>query len=343
MNIFITGGAGFIGIHTANFYLSKGDQVTIFDNFSRKGTKENVSWLQKKYGKTKLKVIEGDIRHFNILKRSIPGHDIIIHLAGQVAVTTSVANPREDFEINALGTFNVLEAVRLRSPQAVLLFASTNKVYGGMEEIKIIKGNNRYKYRDYPDGIPETQNVDFHSPYGCSKGAADQYVRDYHRIYGLKTVVFRQSCIYGTHQFGIEDQGWVSWFTIAAILGKPITVYGDGMQVRDVLFVEDLVNAYDLAIGNIKQTAGQIYNVGGGAKITLSLLELLDLLEKKLSRKIPFTFADWRPGDQPVYISNIAKITKSLDWQPKIGVEEGTSKMIDWIVKEKDLIEKVLR
>ena len=211
-----------------------------------------------------------------------------------------------------------------------------------MEEIKIIKGNNRYKYRDYPDGIPETQNVDFHSPYGCSKGAADQYVRDYHRIYGLKTVVFRQSCIYGTHQFGIEDQGWVSWFTIAAVLGKPITVYGNGMQVRDVLFVEDLVNAYDLSIGRIKLAAGQIYNVGGGAKITLSLLELLDLLGKKLGKKVPFTFSDWRPGDQPVYVSNVAKIKKNLGWQPKTDIQSGTSKMIDWIVEEKDLINKVL-
>lgn len=349
MNIFITGGAGFIGVHTANYYLSKGNKVTIFDNFSRKGTRENVKWLEKKYGvgskeygKNRLTVVEGDIRHFNILKRSIPGHDIVIHLAGQVAVTTSVANPREDFEINALGTFNVLEAVRLHTPDSILLFASTNKVYGGMEEIKIIKDNNRYKYKHLPSGIPETQNLDMHSPYGVSKGCADQYTRDYHRIYGLHTVVFRQSCIYGTMQFGIEDQGWVSWFTIAAVLEKPITVYGDGMQVRDVLFVEDLVSAYDLAIQYIKVAAGQIYNVGGGPKFTLSLLELLDLLEKKLGKKIPFTFSDWRPGDQPVYVSNIAKIKKSLNWQPKIDVHQGTSKMIDWIVKEKNLIEKVL-
>jgi len=343
MNIFITGGAGFIGVHTADYYLSKGNKITIFDNFSRKGTEENVKWLKQKYGTKKMAVVRGDIRHFNILKRSIPGHDVVIHLAGQVAVTTSVANPREDFEINALGTFNVLEAIRLFSPDSILLFASTNKVYGGMEQIKIIKGNNRYKYRDLPDGIPETQNLDFHSPYGCSKGAADQYIRDYHRIYGLKTVVFRQSCIYGHMQLGIEDQGWVSWFTIAAVLGKPITVYGDGMQVRDVLFVEDLIKAYDLAIQYIKVAAGQIYNVGGGPKFTLSLLELLDLLEKKLGKKIPFTFADWRPGDQPVYISNIAKIKKNLGWGPKIDVQEGTSQMIDWIVKEKDLIEKALR
>lgn len=342
MNIFITGGAGFIGVHTSNYYLSNGHNVTVFDNFSRKGTLENIGWLKRKYGPSNLQVIDGDIRDFVALEAAISGHDVVVHLAGQVAVTTSVANPREDFDINALGTFNVLESVRLHAPKAIVLFASTNKVYGGMEEIKIIKKNKRYAYRDLPDGIPETQNLDMHSPYGCSKGAADQYVRDYHRIYGLRTVVFRQSCIYGTHQFGIEDQGWVSWFTIAAVLCKPITVYGDGMQVRDVLFVEDLVRAYDAAIINIGKSAGKIFNVGGGPEFTLSLLELLDLLEKKLGKNIPYTAADWRPGDQPVYVSNISKIYKDLGWKPQIDVQEGTSRMISWIVKEKALINKVL-
>lgn len=342
MNIFITGGAGFIGVHTASYYLSRGDRITIFDNFSRKGTRENVNWLKQKYGDKKLTVIEGDIRDFVKIKQSIVGNEVVIHLAGQVAVTTSVVNPREDFEINALGSFNVLEAARLSAPKATIIFASTNKVYGGMEEVKIIKKGKRYAYRDLPEGIPETQNLDFHSPYGCSKGAADQYVRDYHRIYGLRTVVFRQSCIYGTHQFGIEDQGWVSWFTIAAVLGKPITVYGDGMQVRDVLFVEDLVRAYDAAVVNIDKVAGKIYNVGGGPGFTLSLLELLSLLEKKLGKKIPFTSADWRPGDQPVYVSNISKISKELGWKPQVDVHEGSSMMIDWIVRESKLIKDVL-
>ncbi|HAB51334.1 MAG TPA: CDP-paratose 2-epimerase [Ignavibacteriales bacterium] len=343
MNIFITGGAGFIGTHAANYYLAKGNKVTVLDNFSRKGTRENVKWLQKEYGVKSMEVVEGDIRDFDKLRQSIVGHDVVIHLAGQVAVTTSVVNPREDFEINALGTFNVLESVRLFAPNSILLFASTNKVYGGMEEIKIIKKGKKYIYRDLPGGISEVQNLDFHSPYGCSKGTADQYVRDYHRIYGLKTVVFRQSCIYGTHQFGIEDQGWVSWFTIASVLGKPITVYGDGMQVRDVLFVEDLIRAYDTAVTNIGKSAGKIYNVGGGPEFTLSLLELLALLEKKLGRKIPYTSAGWRPGDQPVYVSNISKINKELGWEPKIDVQDGTSRMIEWIVKEKELIEKVLK
>lgn len=342
MNILITGGAGFIGTHSANHFLGKGDRVTIFDNFSRKGTKENVAWLKQMHKTGHINVIDGDIRDIGALRSAIENQDVVIHLAAQVAVTTSVTNPREDFEINALGSFNVLEAVRKHAPKAIVLYSSTNKVYGGMEEITIIKKGKKYAYRDFPHGIPETQNLDFHSPYGCSKGAADQYMRDYHRIYGIKTVVFRQSCIYGTHQFGIEDQGWVSWFTIASVLGKPITVYGDGMQVRDVLFVEDLVDAYDTAITNIKTSAGRIYNVGGGAVNTLSLLELLDLLEKKLGKKIPYNSANWRPGDQPVYVSDIAKIKKELKWEPKVSVSQGTSLMINWIMKEKDLIQKVL-
>lgn len=342
MKIFLTGGAGFIGIHTAEHFLSLGNKITIFDNFSRKGTWENVKWLKNTYGGQNIKIVEGDIRNFDLLRKTISGQDIVIHLAGQVAVTTSVVNPREDFEINALGSFNLLEAVRLSSPKAIVLYSSTNKVYGGMEEIKIIQKGDKYIYRDLPGGISESQNLDFHSPYGCSKGTADQYMRDYYRIYGIKTVVFRQSCIYGTHQFGIEDQGWVSWFTIASVLNKPITVYGNGMQVRDVLFVKDLIKAYQVAIDKIDKAAGKIYNVGGGPKFTLSLLELIDLLEKKLKKKIHYTKADWRPGDQPVYISNIAKIKKELKWEPKTSVSKGTSLMIDWIVKEKELINKVL-
>lgn len=342
MNVFITGGAGFIGTHAADRFLSLGNKITIFDNFSRKGTRENVKWLKKTHGPKNIKVIEGDTRDFDLLKKSIGGQDAVVHLAGQVAVTTSVVDPREDFEINAWGSFNVLEAVRNKAPKAIVLYSSTNKVYGGMEEVKIIKKGKKYAYRDFPEGISEAQNLDFHSPYGCSKGTGDQYTRDYYRIYGIKTVVFRQSCIYGTHQFGIEDQGWVSWFTIASVLNKPITIYGDGMQIRDVLYVEDLVRAYEIAIKNIKKSAGKIYNVGGGAKFTLSLLELVDLLEKKLNKKIKYASADWRPGDQPVYISNISKIKKGLGWQPKISVSEGTSLMIDWIVKEKKLINQVL-
>src|SRR3989339_1847155 len=334
----ITGGAGFIGCNLADRLLKQGKEVVVLDNFSRKGTRNNFNWLRKNHPDVKL--VEADItKDFDELKRAVGGVDNVYHLAAQVAVTTSVVRPRLDFEINALGTFNVLEAVRQANPDAFVLFSSTNKVYGALEHEPVVMKGKRYEFKRLKKGVSEKMNLDFHSPYGCSKGTADQYVRDYSRIYDLKTVVFRQSCIYGTHQFGIEDQGWVAWFTIAAVLGKPITVYGDGMQVRDVLFVEDLVNAYDLSIGRIKLAAGQIYNVGGGAKITLSLLELLDLLEKKLSRKIPFTFADWRPGDQPVYISNIAKVGKDLNWKPQVKFDKGLERLILWIRSE----EKTLR
>lgn len=342
MNIFITGGAGFIGVHCANHFLSQGHKVTVFDNFSRRGTRENARWLRLTHEAQRLNVIGGDVRNWKSLTEAIPDHDVVIHLAAQVAVTSSVENPRRDFEVNALGTFNILEAVRSLVPDAIMLFASTNKVYGGMEEIKIIKTAQRYVYQDLPKGIPESQNLDFHSPYGNSKGAADQYTRDYHRIYGLRTVVFRQSCIFGTHQFGISDQGWVSWFTIAATLGKVIMIFGDGMQVRDVLFVDDLIRAYEMAITKIDKAQGKIYNIGGGPDMTLSLLELVELLESKLGKRIYYDLSDWRPGDQPVYISDISKIKTELGWQPEISVDEGTTKMIDWIVKEKEMISQVL-
>ena len=341
MKIFITGGAGFIGFHLADFYLKQNHKVIIFDNFLRKGTKENVALLKARYDKN-LNIIKGDIRNFFKLKKEIGGSDVIFHLAAQVAVTTSITNPREDFEINAQGSFNVLEASRKKAPKAILIYSSTNKVYGGMEDIKIRKLKNRYQYVELRNGIPEERYLDFHSPYGCSKGAADQYFRDYFRIYKLKTVIFRQSCIYGTHQFGIEDQGWVAWFTIAAALDKKITIYGDGKQVRDVLFVDDLVRAFDQAIKNIKNVQGQIYNIGGGPQHTLSLLELIDFLEKKLKRKIKYRFEDWRPGDQPVYISNIAKAKRDLKWQPKTNYKNGVTKLFKWVLANKNIINQVL-
>jgi CDP-paratose 2-epimerase len=341
MKIFITGGAGFIGFHLADFYLKQNHKVIIFDNFLRKGTKENAASLKARYDKN-LNIIKGDIRNFFKLKKEIGGSDVIFHLAAQVAVTTSITNPREDFEINAQGSFNVLEASRKKAPKAILIYSSTNKVYGGMEDIKIRKLKNRYQYVELRNGIPEERYLDFHSPYGCSKGAADQYFRDYFRIYKLKTVIFRQSCIYGTHQFGIEDQGWVAWFTIAAALDKKITIYGDGKQVRDVLFVDDLVRAFDQAIKNIKNVQGQIYNIGGGPQHTLSLLELIDFLEKKLKRKIKYRFEDWRPGDQPVYISNIAKAKRDLKWQPKTNYKNGVTKLFKWVLANKNIINQVL-
>jgi CDP-paratose 2-epimerase len=340
MKIFITGGAGFIGFHLADFYLKQNHEVIIFDNFSRKGTQENTALLQKKYKNTT--IIRGDIRDFSKLRKAIKGSNIVLHLAAQVAVITSILNPREDFEINALGSFNVLEAARQNAPDSILIYSSTNKVYGGMEDIKIKKSKNRYQYVKLKNGIPEDRCLDFHSPYGCSKGAADQYFRDYFRIYKLKTVVFRQSCIYGTRQFGIEDQGWVAWFAIAAALNKKITIYGDGKQVRDILFIDDLIEAFNKAVKNIKIAQGQIYNIGGGPKNTLSLLELLDLLKIKLKKKIKYDFDDWRPGDQPIYISDITKAKRQLKWYPKTTYKRGISQLLIWALENKQLINKVL-
>jgi CDP-paratose 2-epimerase len=267
-----------------------------------------------------------------------PGIDTVIHLAGQVAVTTSVLNPREDFEINALGTFNLLEGIRLSGQKPLVIYASTNKVYGGMEHIVIEELDDRYRYRDYPLGIPETELVDFHSPYGCSKGAADQYVRDYHRIYGIPTVVMRQSCIYGYRQFGAEDQGWVAWFVIAAVLGRDITIFGDGKQVRDVLFIDDLVDAYLCASEKRDIAAGKIYNIGGGPAFTMSVWrEFGPMIEESLGRKIPVARGDWRPGDQPCYISDIRKAKEELGWEPKVSVRDGIHRLVAWVSDNKTL------
>ncbi len=337
MKILVIGGAGFIGSNTAEYYLDKGHEVIIFDNVSRRGTEWNIKWLKEKGG---VKFIKGDIRNYEevlSLFKNENNIDVVFHLAAQVAVTTSVANPREDFDINAVGTFNVLEAIRKTKADPVIIFASTNKVYGGMTDIKIEEKNGRYTYADVPQGISESRILDFHSPYGCSKGAADQYMIDYARIYGLKTVVFRQSCIYGYRQFGIEDQGWVAWFTIAAMLEKEITVYGDGRQVRDVLFIGDLINAYDLAIRNIDKVKGRAFNIGGGPKNTMSLLELLAFLEKFFKKKIPVKFSAWRPGDQPVFICDISKARDTFGWEPGTGPEKGVGLLYDWVKNNKQL------
>lgn len=332
MKVLVTGGAGFIGINVANHHMERGDDVTIFDNFSRAGTRSNVEWLRSRQTED-LRVIEGDVRDASSLDRSM-SHDIdlIYHLAAQVAVTTSVRDPREDFDVNALGTFNVLEATRNKAPDAFLVYASTNKVYGGMESVAIVEDDTRYRYRDLPDGVREDQGLDFHSPYGCSKGAGDQYVRDYARIYGLRTVVFRQSCIYGTRQFGVEDQGWVAHFTISARLGRPITIYGDGKQARDVLWIDDLIAAYDAAYAASEQAAGRIYNIGGGPENTMSIwAEFAPMLERHAGRSIPAEHADWRPGDQPVYVSDISKAAAELGWRPAVGVVEGAELLWHWV------------
>jgi len=335
--ILITGGAGFIGSNSTAYFLKKKKDVIIFDNFSRDGSKKNLKWLKSLGGN--LEIVKADLRYNQkILNRLVKKSDVVIHLAGQVAVTTSVENPREDFDINALGTFNVLEAIRKSKNKPSIVYSSTNKVYGGMEGVRVKELKNRYVYKDYSNGVSEKFPLDFHSPYGCSKGAADQYVRDYARIYGLKTVVFRQSCIYGPRQFGIEDQGWVAWFIIAAMLGKSITIYGDGKQVRDLLYIDDLIKAYELAFKNINKIKGEVFNLGGGSKFTMSVWkELQPLLEKYLGKKIKVTHSDWRPGDQKIYVSNTRKMKKLLGWQPKITVEEGVKKLCDWVKKNKNL------
>ncbi|MGV3533407.1 MAG: NAD-dependent epimerase/dehydratase family protein, partial [Chthoniobacteraceae bacterium] len=282
---------------------------------------------------------EIDLRHAEPVMKAMEGKqfDLILHCAGQVAVTTSVIDPRDDFECNILGTFNLLEAMRKHCPGALLIYASTNKVYGGMEECVIVERNGRYEYANLPQGVSETQPLDFHSPYGCSKGAADQYVRDYARIYGLATTCFRQSCIYGYRQFGVEDQGWVAWFMIAHALQKPITIFGDGKQTRDILFIDDLIDSYIAAWQHRDKVAGQVYNIGGGPENQYSLLQLLDLLEKESGRPVGATYADPRPGDQRVFVADISKAAQEFGWRPKHGCEDGIRKLNRWINENVDL------
>ncbi len=337
----ITGGAGFIGSNYVDRLLGRGEEVHVYDNLSRKGADQNIAWLRQEYGQGSFHLIEGDVRDADLLEKSAAGMDVIVHLAGQVAVTTSVTDPREDFEVNALGTFNMLEAARKSGRNPIVLFASTNKVYGGMEDVSVIKSNDHYEYEDYPDGISEKHPLDFHSPYGCSKGTGDQYTRDYHRIYGLPTVVLRQSCIYGKRQFGIEDQGWVAWFVIAALQHRPITIYGDGKQVRDILFVSDLLNAYDRSIELIDRVAGQVFNVGGGPTNTISIWEqFAPILERLMGEKIPVKWADWRPGDQLVYVSDIDKVRRDLDWEPQYSVNDGITELFYWVQQNLHLFDK---
>jgi CDP-paratose 2-epimerase len=280
-----------------------------------------------------------DIRDFRALERIIDElrPNVVLHLAAQVAVTTSVTNPREDFENNALGTFNVLDAVRTKSCESFFINASTNKVYGKMDDIDVVERNGRYEYRDLSNGIGEDRPLDFHSPYGCSKGTADQYAIDYARIYGIQSVTFRQSCIYGPRQFGIEDQGWVAWFTIAACLGQPITIYGDGKQTRDVLHVQDLASAYEAACDRRGAVSGQAFNIGGGPSNTISLLELIRYLEEDLVIRVPLQWSDWRPGDQPVFVCNLEKTKRLLDWEPRITVRDGVGQLVRWVRDNKML------
>lgn len=337
MKILITGGAGFIGVNCAAHFSQRGWTVGVLDDLSRYGSSENLAWLQSTHGIDFVKVDVRDAAAVErVLQRMHP--DVLLHLAGQVAVTTSVKDPRTDFEINALGSLNVLEAVRKHSPETFVINASTNKVYGKMDDVPIADRGDRYEY-DGVAGIDEARPLDFHSPYGCSKGVADQYCIDYARIYGLQTVTLRQSCIYGPRQMGVEDQGWVAWFTIAALLDKPITIYGDGKQIRDVLHVQDLVACYEAAINRRQEASGQAFNIGGGPTNTLSLLELLDLLSGKLGKSITPRWDDWRPGDQPVFVCDLGKAKRLLDWEPTVDVASGVNKLIDWITENRNLFE----
>jgi CDP-paratose 2-epimerase len=337
VKVLVTGGAGFVGSHVAEYYANRGSEVIVFDNLSRveilgKSVGDPLyNWNYLKTNYRKVKLVKGDVRSFEEVKAASKDADAIVHTAAQVAVTTSLTDPRTDFEINSLGTFNVLEALRLND--ATLVFCSTNKVYGeNVNKISVNEEKKRYCFADekYRNGIPETFPVDLcgHSPYGCSKFAGDIYVQDYAHTYGLKTGVFRMSCIYGERQFGVEDQGWLSWFVIATLTDRPITIYGDGKQVRDILYVGDLVEAFDRFLNS--DLKHEVFNMGGGPENTLSLLELLGMLRELTGRNPRLTFADWRPADQKVYVSDISKAKKLLKWEPKVNPRSGVQKLVEW-------------
>src|ERR1700704_3454634 len=313
--ILITGGAGFLGINAAVRMIKDGWHVTLLDNLSRAGTERNLRWLITEHP-TETTFIKEDVRNASALAEHVRNQDAILHLAGQVAVTTSLVDPVTDFDVNARGTLNLLEAARLHNPQAPFVFASTNKVYGKLDRNNV--------------ACKESQPIDFHSPYGCSKGAADQYVRDYARCFHMNTVVLRQSCIYGAHQYGTEDQGWVAHFVHSILDDRPMTIYGDGTQVRDLLDARDLSALYEIAIEDIDKTRGQIYNVGGGEPNQRNLLEVIEQIGKLTGRKPKYTFADWREGDQTYYVSDITKAKKALDWEPKVDFDRGLNELIAW-------------
>ena len=323
-NILITGGAGFIGSNLAERLLSQpGTHVRIFDNLSRSGVSHNLEWLSSRPGNAHLEFIEGDVRDTSAVIRAVSDACEVYHLAAQVAVTTSVADPRSDFEVNALGTLNVLEAARRSGRRPFLLFTSTNKVYGSLESVPVIVQGTHY-CAQHPGfrGVTEHQLLDFHSPYGCSKGAADQYVRDYARIYDIPTVVFRMSCIAGPRQFGNEDQGWVAHFLYSVLERKPITVYGDGFQVRDVLCVSDLIDGMMAAAKNIPKTSGQVFNVGGGPDRAISVLEMLRSIERQTGKTPNLRYSAVRPGDQPLYISDTSKLSAATGWQARHSLQQ---------------------
>ena len=342
--ILITGGAGFIGSHAAEYFSKNGYDVVVFDNLSRSkllGKNDRNTMFNWNYLKSlkKIKLVKGDVRSFESLKRAASDAEIIIHAAAQTAVTTSVVNPEPDFSVNAAGTFNVLEVARRLKKRPSIVYCSTNKVYGhNVNKIKVFEEKTRYRFDDkYKFGIPESFSIDLceHTPYGCSKLAGDIYMQDFSHQYELKIGVFRMSCIYGTRQFGVEDQGWVSWFAIATMMNNPIRIYGDGKQVRDVLFVTDLIRAYEAFLKSDIQCG--VFNTGGGYTKTLSLLELLDILEETTGKRSLLEFGDWRPSDQKVYISDISKARRELGWKPEIEPKKGVLKLVEWVKENKKI------
>ena len=339
MRWLITGGCGFLGANLAHQCLGLGDEVTILDNLSRKGAEQNLGWLRSNHGAA-WHMIQGDIRDANLVAEAVSEAkpQVIAHLAGQVAMTTSLSNPRLDFEINALGTLNVLEAVRLHYPEAITLYSSTNKVYGDLEWVHYEEGITRYTTPAYPAGFDESIPLSFESPYGCSKGSADQYMLDYARMFGLRTMVFRHSSMYGGRQYATYDQGWIGWFCIQAIESAKhpyhhvFTISGNGKQVRDVLHVDDLVALYrNCAVPHISQGAGQAFNIGGGINQSLSLLELLAWLERYLGTPLHYQQLPPRSSDQKVFVANCTRATNLLGWTPTISTEEGIPNMLDWL------------
>lgn len=326
----VTGGAGFVGSNLADALLRDGEKVVVLDNLSRPGVERNAEWLKGRHGSA-LRVEVEDVEDADAVARLVAGSRQVFHLAGQVAVTTSLEDPADDLRTNLLGTFNVLEAARRRKEPPPVLFTSTNKVYGGLEQLEVGKDGDRYVFTDGIQGVDESAPLDFHSPYGCSKGAADQYVRDYARIFGVPSVVFRMSCIYGRRQWGTEDQGWVAHFGRAILAGEPITIFGDGHQVRDILWIDDLVRAMRAALDAPERTAGQIFNVGGGPANAVTVREVVDRLLEITAARTPVTMGDWRPGDQRVYISDTSKLEGALEWEPTVGVSEGLERLVEWL------------
>lgn len=333
----ITGGAGFIGTNLAKRLLEEGKSVMIYDNLFREGVEENLQWLAEKYP-DKLLIQIADINENWLLKKSVNQASEVYHFCAQVAVTSAVTNPQHDFDINLKGTFSLLEAIRQSEHQPPLIFTSTNKVYGNLQEVNMQEGQTRFipANQDIQNsGINEETPLEFHSPYGCSKGAADQYILDYARTYSLKAAVFRMSCIYGPHQFGTEDQGWVAHFMISALKNQPVTIYGNGKQVRDILFVEDLIDAFLLAHEKMDRITGEVFNIGGGPENTVSLLEILQIIERKTGKKLETSFEDWRTGDQLYYVSNTSKFSQITGWEPRYQVDKGLKALLVWLCENR--------